>query len=185
VLRIQLCESRNVHTTERTRRMYVFVLHVTTIRRMWYDLLRVQCGLYLNQLIKLTFVSYWSNVTVFYTNSKLVVFGEGPRRRCYGRTPALRLIVQPFDEDKFFLLFFFRVMEWNCQGNSEVLGEKPIPVPLRLPEISHGLAWDRKQNLPRSSETSTCKIMVHGIRYRAVAGAQLPFKMFFPHVVSL
>ena len=26
-------------------------------------------------------------------------FCEGPRSRCYGRTAALRLIVQPFDED--------------------------------------------------------------------------------------
>jgi hypothetical protein len=26
--------------------------------------------------------------------------GEGPRSRCYGRTAALRLIVQPFDEDE-------------------------------------------------------------------------------------
>ena len=27
------------------------------------------------------------------------VCGEGPRSRCYGRTAALRLIVQPCDED--------------------------------------------------------------------------------------
>jgi hypothetical protein len=26
--------------------------------------------------------------------------GEGPRSRCYGRTAALRLIVQPYDEDE-------------------------------------------------------------------------------------
>jgi hypothetical protein len=26
--------------------------------------------------------------------------GEGPRSRCYGRTAALRLIVQPCDEDE-------------------------------------------------------------------------------------
>jgi hypothetical protein len=38
--------------------------------------------------------------------------GEGPRSRCYGRTAALRLIVQPCDEDDF---LFLRVMEhwWN------------------------------------------------------------------------
>jgi hypothetical protein len=29
------------------------------------------------------------------------------------------------------------------RGKTEVLGEKPIPVPLRLPQISHGLAWYR------------------------------------------
>jgi hypothetical protein len=33
---------------------------------------------------------------------------EGPRSRCYGRTAALRLIVQPYDEnDEFFLLCRF------------------------------------------------------------------------------
>jgi hypothetical protein len=44
--------------------------------------------------------------------------GEGPRSRSYGLTAALRLIVQPCDEDEekddqFFL--FFQVMEhrWN------------------------------------------------------------------------
>jgi hypothetical protein len=31
--------------------------------------------------------------------------GEGPRSRSYGRTAALRLIVQPCDEDYSFLVF--------------------------------------------------------------------------------
>jgi hypothetical protein len=30
---------------------------------------------------------------------------EGPRSRCYGRTAALRLIVQPCDEDEEFFIF--------------------------------------------------------------------------------
>jgi hypothetical protein len=54
--------------------------------------------------------------------------GEGPRCRSYGRTAALRLIVQPCDEDEekddqFFLLFF-QVMEhrWN-----EIDRGKPCP----------------------------------------------------------
>jgi hypothetical protein len=35
--------------------------------------------------------------------------GEGPRSRCYGRTTALRLFVQPYDEDEheqFFTTFY-------------------------------------------------------------------------------
>jgi hypothetical protein len=28
-------------------------------------------------------------------------------------------------------------------GETEVLGEKPVTVPLCSPQISHGLAWDR------------------------------------------
>jgi hypothetical protein len=45
--------------------------------------------------------------------------GEGPRSRSYGRTAALRLIVQPCDEDEEkddqFFLSFFQLMEhrWN------------------------------------------------------------------------
>jgi hypothetical protein len=40
--------------------------------------------------------------------------GEGPRSRSYGRTAALRLIVQPCNEDDQFF-HFFQVMEhrWN------------------------------------------------------------------------
>jgi hypothetical protein len=33
-------------------------------------------------------------------------FFEGPRSRSYGRTAALRLIVQPCDEDDFFFFVF-------------------------------------------------------------------------------
>jgi hypothetical protein len=32
--------------------------------------------------------------------------GEGPRSKCYGRTAALRLIVQPCDEDDEMISFF-------------------------------------------------------------------------------
>jgi hypothetical protein len=42
--------------------------------------------------------------------------GEGPRSRCYGRFAALRLIVQPCDEDEDeFFFSFFQVMQrrWN------------------------------------------------------------------------
>ena len=57
-------------------------------------------------------------------------FGEGPRSRSYGRTAALRLIVQPCDEDeeKDDQLFpFFQVMghQWNeiDRGKPEYSGE--------------------------------------------------------------
>jgi hypothetical protein len=33
-------------------------------------------------------------------------------------------------------------MEWNWQGKTEVLGEKPVPVPLCPPQIPHRLARD-------------------------------------------
>jgi hypothetical protein len=80
----------------------------------------------------------------------LFFFGEWPRSRCYGRTAALRLIVQHCDEDeekddRFFL--FFQVTEhwWNeiDRKETEVCGEKPVPVSICPPQIPHGLALDR------------------------------------------
>jgi hypothetical protein len=49
-----------------------------------------------------------------YRIKKKIFFCEGPRSRCYGRTAALRLIVQPCDENDQ-LFSFFQVMEhrWN------------------------------------------------------------------------
>jgi hypothetical protein len=38
-------------------------------------------------------------------------------------------------------------VEWNWQGKTEVLGEKPVPVPLCPPQIPHGLTRYR----PRAS----------------------------------
>jgi hypothetical protein len=73
-------------------------------------------------------------------------FGEGPRSRCYGRTAVLRLIVLPCDEDEekddlFFFIFPCNraPVEWNWQGKTEVLVEKPVPVPLFAPQIPHGM----------------------------------------------
>jgi hypothetical protein len=34
-------------------------------------------------------------------------------------------------------------VEWNWQGKTEELGEKPVPVPLCPPQIPHGLSRDR------------------------------------------
>jgi hypothetical protein len=34
-------------------------------------------------------------------------------------------------------------VEWNWQGKTEVLGEKPVPVPLCPPQIPHGLTRDQ------------------------------------------
>jgi hypothetical protein len=34
-------------------------------------------------------------------------------------------------------------VEWNWQGKTDVLGEKPVPVPLCPPQIPHGPSRDR------------------------------------------
>jgi hypothetical protein len=53
------------------------------------------------------------------TTPEIFICGEGPRSRCYGRTAALRLIVQHCDEDDEFLPFF-RVMEHRWNGIDRV-----------------------------------------------------------------
>jgi hypothetical protein len=76
-----------------------------------------------------------------------VFFLEGPRSRCYGRTAAFRLFMQPYDEDKQFSSFF-RVVEhrWNeIDRETEVLGKKPVPVPLCPPQIPHEVTRDRNR----------------------------------------
>ena len=40
--------------------------------------------------------------------------------------------------------WFIMEHRWNdTDGKTEVLGEKPVPVPLCPPQISHELAWNR------------------------------------------
>ena len=43
---------------------------------------------------------YTQNVMMLLSLWSVFFNGEGPRSRCYGRTAALRLIVQPCDEDE-------------------------------------------------------------------------------------
>ena len=80
----------------------------------------------------------------------LSLLGEGSRSRSYGRTAVLRLNVQQCDEDDekddpFFLIFPSNgaPVELNLQGKTEVLGEKPVSMPLCPPQIPHGLTRDR------------------------------------------
>jgi hypothetical protein len=55
--------------------------------------------------------------------------GEGPCSRHYGRTAAMRLLVQPCDEDEdddyFFVLFLVMEQRWNeiDRGKPKNLGE--------------------------------------------------------------
>jgi hypothetical protein len=70
---------------------------------------------------------------------------KGPAADATNAPQSWRLIVQPCDEDDeddevFFLLLHFNgtPVEWNWQGKTEVLGEKPVPMPLCPPQIPHG-----------------------------------------------
>jgi len=47
-------------------------------------------------------------------------------------------------------------VEWYWQDKTEVLGDKPAPVPLPVPQISHGLNWDRiRSSAMRGSDLPT------------------------------
>jgi hypothetical protein len=83
-------------------------------------------------------------------NSNSFFCGEGPRSRSYRCTAALRLLVQPCNEDERKMISFFsfvQVMEhrWNetDRGKLKYSGEKPVPVPLCPPQIPHGLTRDQ------------------------------------------
>jgi hypothetical protein len=43
---------------------------------------------------------YKTDFNIQHQHAVFFFCGEGPRSRCYGRTAALRLIVQPCDEDE-------------------------------------------------------------------------------------
>jgi hypothetical protein len=94
--------------------------------------------------------------------------GERPSSRCYGRIAALRLIVQPCDEEDW---LFFRFLcngtpvEWNWQGKTEVLGEKPVPVPLRPQLIPHGLARDRTRASAVRGRRLTAWAMLYDLQH--------------------
>jgi hypothetical protein len=87
-----------------------------------------------------------SSLTLHWTDTVLFC-DEGPRSRCYGRTAALRLIVQPLWWRWLVFVFVFPCngapMEWNWQGKPEIVREKPILMPLCWPQIPHGLSRDR------------------------------------------
>jgi hypothetical protein len=48
--------------------------------------------------------------------------GEGPRSSSYGRTAVLRLLVQPCDEDKRWLVFFY-FSKYSGTGGMKLTGE--------------------------------------------------------------
>jgi hypothetical protein len=58
-------------------------------------------------------------------------------------------------------------VEWNWQGKTEVIGEKPVPLPLCPPQIPHGLTRDQ-------TRTSA----VGGLRLTAWAMARPQFQLF-------
>jgi hypothetical protein len=93
---------------------------------------------------------------------KLFFSREDPRCRRYGRTAALRLLLQPKDEDYIFVLFLVMEHRWNETDREEPKnsGGKPVPVPLCPPQIPHGPTPVSNPGLRRGK--SAAKRLSHG-----------------------
>jgi hypothetical protein len=98
-------------------------------------------------------------------------FVRGPRSWCYGRTAALTLIVQPlWWRWRWRWAVFYQVlqvMEHQCNKidrENRQLGEKPVPVPLCPPQISHGLdlGLNRDRTPGLRGERPTINRLSHG-----------------------
>jgi hypothetical protein len=90
---------------------------------------------------------------------------KGPAADATDAPQPWRLIVQPCDEDDFCLLFDITgaPLEWNWQGKTDVLEEKPVPVPLcppqipmHDPEFNPGLCGERPATNRLSHGTAKC-----------------------------
>jgi hypothetical protein len=57
-------------------------------------------------------------------------------------------------------------VEWNWQGKTEELGEKPVPVTLSPPQIPHGLIWDRTRASAVGGRRLTACVMARPLAIR-------------------
>jgi hypothetical protein len=91
---------------------------------------------------------FWIKTQWGFSFPPFFFFWEGPRNRCYGRTAALRLLVQPCAEDERWCFFLFlQVMNhrWNEIGRwkPKYSGGKTCPSAPLPPQIPHWLTRDR------------------------------------------
>ena len=60
------------------------------------------------------------------------------------------------------------LVEWYWRDKTEVLGEKPAPIPLCPPQILHGLTWDRTLAFAAQNTEDTANYIYRLSSYRAV-----------------
>jgi hypothetical protein len=113
-------------------------------------------------------IQYTGEPIILQIKARVLFCGEGPHSRCYGRTVAMKLILQPCDEDDWFFPCNGAPVEWNWQGKTEILGEKPVPMPLCPPQIPHGLTRDRTRARAVRGRRLTAWTMVRPQRGRYV-----------------
>jgi hypothetical protein len=86
-----------------------------------------------------------------YVNQRKIVFFlvvKGPAANATDALQPWGLLCNPMMKMQMMIIFCpfpsnGAPVEWNWQGKTEELGEKPIPVPLCPPQIPHGLNRDR------------------------------------------
>jgi hypothetical protein len=77
----------------------------------------------------------------------LFLYIKAPQPKLRTHRSLEGLLCNPVMKMMFFLLSHFNgaPVEWNWQGKTEVLGEKPVPVPLYPPQIPNGPNRDRNR----------------------------------------
>jgi hypothetical protein len=73
-------------------------------------------------------------------------------------------------------------VKWNWQGKTEVLGEKPVPVPLCPPQIPHGLTRDRTRASAVGGRRLTAWAMARSLTVSVLS--QLQFLIRRSHLLS-
>jgi hypothetical protein len=84
--------------------MFEFAIHVHVSHDLKSKFIPCQCGFIKSKSTTSNFVTHLDFVTLRWFIRSVFFWGGGggerPRSRCYGRTAALRLIVQHYDEDE-------------------------------------------------------------------------------------
>jgi hypothetical protein len=91
-----------IHCTVRTNKTHgVFQLIVSSMAWWWLLWAETsdQKSIFKNEVLDLTVGLITINILLQFTYVTYFFYGEGPRSRYYGRTAALRLMVQPCDKD--------------------------------------------------------------------------------------
>jgi hypothetical protein len=95
--------------------------------------------------------NFWTVWLIFtkFSTSFIFLLLMGPAAEATDAPQPWGLLCSPVMKImRFFLLFHFygAPVEWKWQGKTEALGEKPVPVPLCPPQISHGPTQNRTRS---------------------------------------
>jgi hypothetical protein len=123
--------------------------------------------------------------------SPLFVCVKGPAADATDASQPWGLLCNPVMKMERKMIFFISPsngtpVEWNWQGKTEVLGEKPVAVPLCPPEILHGSNPGLRGERPATNRLNhgTAKPFVMGSQYKNHSIASLPCSFYHLHDCS-